>query len=211
MPTRGAASATACISAARRSRRVRCPGWTPLFFGVDEELRALRAGLPARHLPLELRDALGLAIAHARLRTAPLGLEPGALAARSRGPPDGQVRGVKTLSPQQGADLTQLPATLGFAQDLLLVLGRKPAPASLRRHFRIVGLHGERHRTLRHHPLQRTQSTWMSHRCWRGGLLETQRRLGCTHRDCGGTLRRGPIPEPDTRRALRRRLPPPPE
>src|SRR3990172_858924 len=127
------------------------------FLEFDEELRALRAALPARHFALELRTALGLAVPHARLRAAPLGLEPGALAAGSRGPPGGQVRGVKPLAPQQGADLARLPAMLDFAQDLLLVLGREPAPASLRRHFRIVGLHGERHRTLRDHPLQRTQ------------------------------------------------------
>jgi hypothetical protein len=49
-----------------------------------------------------------LAVAHARLRAAPLGLDPGALAAGSRGPPGGQVRGVKPLAPQQGADLACL-------------------------------------------------------------------------------------------------------
>src|SRR3990172_6223166 len=127
------------------------------FLEFDEELRALRAALPARHFALELRDALGLAVAHARLRTAPLGLEPGALAAGTRGPPGGQVRGVKPLAPQQGADLASLPAALDLPKDLLLVLGRKPASASLRRHLRVVGLHGECHRTLRDHPLQRTQ------------------------------------------------------
>jgi hypothetical protein len=60
-------------------------------------------------------------------------------------PPGGQVRGVKALTAQQGADLPGL-AVVGLLQHLELVLGRKPPAAGLLHH---LGVGSDRHRGAR--------------------------------------------------------------
>ena len=49
------------------------------------------------------------------------------------------MRGVQTLAPQQGADITIAPARIGFANDAQLVLGGESPPLGAFSHFRIRG------------------------------------------------------------------------